>query len=165
MAKARAEKVTEIDPRVVKLMAALRETCEKQNAIMLEIDALLAGKAGIGDKLKSFYEAWGDLWSAKYHGRSYVFAFAKDAAHLKRLLRTITLDELVTRAGNYMRSDDPFVVQSGHSFNVFVAMVNQFAGFISTNGADAPVGCKHDPACKDDAACTKRKHREMLDGK
>lgn len=149
------------DPRakILKLLDLRQELSEKQDAIDAEIRALITGDQGIGDKLKRLSKHFSETWSDRY-GTPYVFTYAKDSAQMKRLLRSMSVEELEARMVSFIRSDDKFYVQTWHAFGVFVKAVNTLAGLASQR-ASAVVGCGHEPACADGATCTARKHLEL----
>lgn len=120
--------------KLAKLTTVLAELRDKESAVVEEMAALLAGRAGIGDQLKSLYSAWNELWSGLY-GEPYVFSFPKDAQAGKRLLRAAGLEEVTTRAARFLGKRDAFFVQTKHSFGCFVTTFNQHvATQVSTEG-------------------------------
>ena len=150
--------------KIAKLVAAQNELLDKFAAISDELDALLTGKAGIGATLTQLESYYSTVWESRYTG-DYVWNFAKDRAHLKRLLRTLSVEQIQVRMLNYMKNDDPFYVNKRHPFGVFVAAVNSFAalgkpidGF---DLGDAVGDCRHKPRCGNDAQHTRRKREEL----
>ena len=137
-------------PKLVKLLGTLRELREKEQAILDEIDVLLGGGVGIGEKLKHLYAMWSELWSARYHG-PYVFAYVKDAPAFKRLLKTMAVEEIEARMVSYLRNGDEFYRARRHNLALFIGTVNQHAGIqvAELDGLEA------------DAAATQRKRREL----
>jgi hypothetical protein len=151
-----------------KLLEALRDLHEKQGAILEEADALLEGKASIGEKLKTAEAAFDLLWSGRYAaGRagSYVWRYQVDRPNMKRLLRKMPAEELTQRMVAYLRSEDPFYLRSRHPFSLFVSSINSWAPEQSAAdfALDAPAvaDCKHAPACRSDQEHTKKKLAEM----
>lgn len=148
------------DPRatILRLLDLKHELHEKQLAIDAEIRALITGEDGIGVKLKRLGRHYSETWETRY-GTPYVFAFAKDTPQWKRLLRSMSVEELEARVVSFIRSDDKFYLQTRHAFGVFVKSINSLAG-LPARGATV-VGCGHEPACADGAACTARKYQEL----
>ena len=149
------------DPRakIEKLLTALDELDEKRDSIKAEIRALVSGDEGIGAKMKAVRDAWSGLWESVYH-TAYVWQFAKDNAQIKRLLKSMDVDELRERFVVYLGSSDPFFVKGRHSFGMFVATVNQHTP--RREVVARPAGCAHEPPCKSDAFHTSRCHYEVL---
>lgn len=149
------------DPRakLLRLLDVAQELEEKLAAVRVEMRALVTGDDGIGDKLKRLCRHYSDTWETRY-GTPYVFAFAKDMPQWKRLLRSMSVEELEARVVSFIRSDDRFYIQTRHAFGVFVKSINSLAGW-PARGAAALVGCGHEPTCVDGATCTARKHREL----
>lgn len=153
------------DPRLIKLLSAQRELLDKFTAIQEEIDAIVAGRAGIGQQLKAAEAAFDQVWCARYapgQTGAYVWSFQKDRAHLKRLIRQIGLEELKVRALNYLANEDPFYARARHSFGMFVSSINAHASESTEApafelGAPGPSDCRHTPRCKDDAEHTRRR--------
>jgi hypothetical protein len=133
---------------LVKLVGVMREEHEKLGAVIAEFDAILGGRATIGEKLKAFEDSYSAFWAERY-GAPYVWNYAKDRAHLKRLLRSLDLGELAARAGSYLRNDDPFYTKTKHNFALFASSINSHAG--------APKEINH---FTDDVAATKKLLRE-----
>ena len=149
------------DPRakIEKLLTALDELDEKRDSLKAEIRALVSGDEGIGAKMKAVRDAWSLFWQDRYH-TPYVWQFAKDNAQIKRLLKSMDVDELRERFVVYLGSSDPFFVKGRHSFGMFVATVNQHTP--RREVVARPAGCAHEPPCKSDAAHTSRCHYEVL---
>lgn len=148
------------DPKLEKLLEAFRDLHEKQGLVLEEISEILGGGIGIGEKMKAFYATWQELWTARYR-TAYTFTFAKDAPHVKRMIRAFGVEELQARASSYIKSDDPFYARTKHTFGMFVATINAHVG-IAAESRELPSACRHQPLCQDDAACTKRTQREVL---
>jgi hypothetical protein len=156
-----------LDPdKVQKLLDAWDELQAKQDAIVDEIRRMLAGGRSIGQLVKYSEDAFGIIWSSVYPGQ-YVWTYARDRVHMKRLILQLGDEELEARFRRYMQNTDPYFVKARHSFGAFVSSVNQHAA-PSTAAAlelegdnDRPVGCTHLPACKDDVEHTRWRAREM----
>lgn len=114
-----------------KLVTELRETQAKSYALLEEIDRVLGGGAGIGELLKRFREAFDLAWCARYapgQQNRYVWSHMRDTSNMKRLLRTLALEDIERRIVNYMKNDEPFYVNARHNFSVFFASINSHAG-------------------------------------
>lgn len=149
------------DPRakLLRLLDVAQELEEKLVAVRAEMRALITGEDGIGVKLKHLCRHYSETWETRY-GTPYVFAFTKDMPQWKRLLRSMSVEELEARVVSFIRSDDKFYIQTRHAFGVFVKSINSLAG-LPARGATAVVGCGHEPTCADGAACTARKYSEL----
>ena len=131
-----------------------RELLDKLAAITQEMDDLLAGKAGIGQKLKACYAAYDAAWGHRYangSGGHYQFNFREDAPHLRRFLRTMSVDELSRRFVAYISDAEPFLVTRRHPFSLFVRNINQYA--LAGKDVELVVGeefftCDHAPKCR-----------------
>jgi hypothetical protein len=149
--------------RLTKLLEALKEQHGKTGALIDEINEVLGGGVGMAAKIREFDIAWTMLWQGRYHS-PYQFNRTKDMPHVKRLIKAMGVEELVRRATNYLRNDDPFYTRARHAFGVFVASVNTHVGEPAPTQdfeLAAPTGCKHTPPCASDAAHTSRKSAEM----
>lgn len=149
------------DPRakILRLLDVSRELAEKQAAVEAEIRSLITGEDGIGVKLKHLCRHYSETWETRY-GTPYVFAFAKDTPQWKRLLRSMSVDEIDARILSFIRSDEKFYLQTRHPFAVFVKNINSLAG-LPSEWKPIATGCVHAPPCTDGAACTARKYTEL----
>jgi hypothetical protein len=133
--------------KVRKLLETLRDLREKETAVLGEIESLMGGGLGIGQRMKVGYVAFADMWEDRYPGSSYVFAFQKDAPLMKRLLSKLSDDELAARIGRYLQNPDPWLVKNRHPFGAFVSQINQYA-------QASPMG---DDEAEDDVSATQRR--------
>lgn len=122
----------------------LVEVRDTEQAILDEMSRLLAGEPGIGAILKRLEEHYGALWTVRY-STNYVWNFVKDRAQMKRLIKTLGVEQLELRMGSYLKNADPFYVKARHSFAVFVASINTHAVSVSRQRDEAP--CEHEPRC------------------
>ena len=149
--------------RLSKLLEVLKEQHGKTGALIEEINEVLGGGVGIAAKIREFDSAWTMLWQGRYHS-AYQFNRTKDMPHVKRLIKAMGVEELVQRATNYLRNDDPFYAKARHSFGVFVASVNSHVGMPAPRQdfeLASATDCKHTPPCRSDAEHTGRKSAEM----
>lgn len=137
-------------PKLVKLLSVLRDLREKEQAILDEVDVLLSGGVGIGDKMKIGYRYFATAWEAAHPGQAYVWNYTKDAPQMKRLLKTLSPDEIGRRVARYVANQEDFIMRAKHSFPMFVATINQH---VSPASEDNPLEA--------DAAETQRKRREV----
>jgi hypothetical protein len=150
-----------------KLIAMQRELLEKLQAVGEELDAVLGGKATIGDKLRQVCAAFDTAWGQRYAGGQtgrYVWNRGPDMAALKRLLKTLTAEELEARAVRYVSDEDRFLSQRRHPFQLFASGVNKYALAnvdVPAFALEAPGDCRHVPPCRDDVEHTKRRAGEM----
>ena len=145
------------------LVAAQKDLLEKLAALALEMDNLLGGSGGIAAQLRDFEEAWDLTWCRRYapgEQKRYVWNFARDRAHLKRLLPRLGSDELLRRAQVYLLSDDPFYLKNRHPFGLFIAGINSFAA-APQSSAQPVLGCSHEPPCPTETAHTRRRMAEV----
>ena len=154
--------------KVERLLAVFKEGHDRNTALLEEITELLGGGVGIAAHLRAFEVAFDVLWCERYakgQTNRYVWRFAVDRPNIKRLLKTIGLEELKSRAFNYLRSDDAFLVRSRHPFGLLVHGINGYA-----NEGDAPelhleaptvADCRHLPRCASDQQHTRLKAQEM----
>jgi hypothetical protein len=154
--------------KVRKLLEALKERYDQSGEIIAEIETLLGGGVGIGEKLKAAYAKWIELHAVRYPGK-YVFVFAKDAPQMKRLIAALGLEELLERIANYIRDSDPYLTKARHPFGLFVSGVNRYVSEGKTAEdleleAEGVPDCKHDPPCKTDVEHTRRKVQDMRGG-
>lgn len=159
--------------KIAKLMAVLREHQTACHEIADEIEKLLSGEPGVGALLKRLQHHFENLWALRYapvqsgpgSASGYVWTYAKDVPHLKRLLKTLDVDEIEMRMQNYLWNDDSFYVKARHNFGVFVASINSHAGKAQPLERSTELEaayCRHNPHCRSDQDCTRRRAREIV---
>ncbi len=152
--------------KVTKLLEVQKDYLDKLNALSQEIDQLFGGGAGTAVNLKVLEHAFDEQWCLRYApGRRgcYVWQFARDRAHLKRLLRRLSVEEITARMRRYIGNEDPFYVRARHPFGLFVTSVNSHAeeGTVSEPLELAPPSdCRHTPVCISDQEHTRKVMRE-----
>lgn len=152
---------------IKKLLDVMVEEHGKTGELIEEIQRLLSGQPGIGATLKRLETAFDLAWGARYAkgvAGKYVWRYVQDRPHLKRLIKSVGVEELEARFLRYLQSDEDFFTRSRHPFSLFVSSVNQWASAASAApGFDLePVpDCRHTPRCTSDAQHTKRKNAEM----
>lgn len=145
------------------LFQALREQQARGYELLEEIGKVLDGGPGIGDTMKRLEHTLSQIWAARY-GSPYLWNYKQDRPQIKRLLRTLSPEDIGTRWATYVRDGDAFYVRARHGFGLFSSQVNRFAGEPVRElelEADAPADCKHTPRCQSDQEHTRRKSNEM----
>jgi len=151
--------------KLIKLMAAGRDLVEKLDAIVAEADEILGGGIGIGQKIKELETTFEAAWAARYGaGRGYVWNYARDRAHWKRLIKMVGTVDLSERIQIYMNSREPHVVDARHSFPMFVATVNSYITaplLPEGDGVYPVVDCRHTPRCRTEVEHTRKRRDEL----
>lgn len=122
--------------KLVHLIARQRDLLDKLTTVADEIDTLLTPPVDAPGTIKRAMSTFDRLWQERHvpkehwgeKGRGYQFAGAKDAAHVKRLLKTLGLGELERRMVIYLQSNEAFHVNQAHAFGIFVSQINAFTG-------------------------------------
>lgn len=136
-----------------KMIGATNEQFEKVLALM---DGELLNTAAL---TKRALETFGTLWKNKY-GETYVFNWAVDRGHIKRLLtKGITIEKLEDKMALYMLLNEPFISAHRHPFGLFISRINSLGG--AGKRATSPIGCRHNPPCVDDLQHTARVSAEL----
>ena len=135
--------------KVVKLLAFHRDLLDKLEAVAAEMDDILDGKAGVGQRMKLFEERYKATWATRYPGE-YVFTPTRDRPALKRLMKILSDEEIYTRVWNYLKSDDAFYVKVRHNFAVFAASINSHANLLPPA---EETSCPHTPECRTRWTC------------
>lgn len=116
--------------------------------------------------IKKVMTAFDELRARRYDGEKYLFNGAADAAQTKRLLKSMSREEIWKRMQVYIASNDPFFMKVRHSYGVFVKSINALgAGLLVGPGPamhlHAVRGCSHTPVCVTDAEHTRRRTQDM----
>jgi len=157
--------------KLVPLVTLQKELTEKLQAVTTEIDTLLGGGVGMGQKLKdceaAFDQAWCERYAPGQRGR-YVWAYQRDRPQMKRLITMLGVDELKIRMANYLVNDEAFYMRARHSFGAFVSSVNAHAKAAPVNGSvqafeldEAPADCRHTPRCRTDVEHTQKTKQDV----
>lgn len=151
--------------KVKKLLAALRQVREQEQAIVDELDTILGGGVSIGELMVQGRKAWEAAYATRYKGGGYLWQMQRDMPNMKRLVKTLGIEELAARFGRFIRKDDDFYIRNRHAFGVFVSSVNEHAaasaGPIDDLELEPPADCKHSPPCKSDQEHTAKRMREL----
>lgn len=143
--------------RLSVLAEKLREVHAQEHDLIEEMRRLLAGEPGIADLVKRLEAQFDEVWCAKYApgetGR-YVWSFQRDRANLKRLVKTIGVDEIERRVVGFLANDEPFYVRARHNFAMFVATINAHAAQALTRSVTS--NCPHMPQCSSTTGCTRK---------
>lgn len=148
------------------VIARMRKSAEELLVQANDLEALLHGGDTTGQWVNRLLTRWSDHWEAQ-EGRKYVHtARAKSAGELKRLLATMTTEDIEARMAQYIYSRDPFYVKAKHPIDLFFKHINQFPGTGAAHDDQqfltAPVSdCQHVPTCLSDQAHTKKRAQEM----
>lgn len=143
-AKSRLQKIS-------KLLEVLEDLEVKKQAVVAEIHALAAGRAGIGQRIKALRLAYFTAWGSRYQGVC-AWEDAKNSALAKRLFaQGFTDDALAQRVTRYVRDSDEFLVRARHPFGWFYASINRYAEI--GNGAELALDAEAD--------ATARQQREL----
>lgn len=152
--------------KVQALVTRLRKGGNVLLGIADELEACLTDSPTPGQEAKRFLEWFGCEWGRVRRGlASYTFAWNKDTAIVKRLLKTVPLDDLKVRATKYLKSQEAFVVENGHTIALFAGQINRYideqpmqAMFLT---APPVAGCQHSPKCESDQQHTRKRAQEM----
>lgn len=120
--------------RLVKLVEAFRVHQAKGYELIEEMQALIAEEATTGQLAKRALATFGKFWSERYSAK-FVPSFARDMASLKRILKTVKLEDLERRMAAYLKDNERFVCSTTHSLPLFVANVNNY-GARQAHGPD-----------------------------
>lgn len=149
--------------RAAKLLETARDLQEKQGQVIDELRKIIAGEAPIGDLTRALSNHYLVIWEARY-GSKYQWQGAKDSVAAKRLVQSLGVEDLKSRATRFLKDDDPFYVKARHPFALFASNVNRYiAEKVEPLILEAPVveGCKHQPPCQSDQTHTQRRRRDM----
>lgn len=151
------------DDRIRKLFEKLRERQAEAQEIADEILRELGGEQTLGSTLRQLEGAYSEAWQRRY-GSPYMFNFAKDRAHWKRLVKLGSVDDVIARVLSYLHDDDEYLRRQRHPFGLFVARFNQYAvdAPVTELALEAPVtDCRHTPPCRSDQEHTRKRMAEM----
>lgn len=123
--------------------------------------AVRAGEQTDGQKAKGLIQSYIKAWAKKYPGQTYVPIWPRDTKAFKRLLQTLTVEDIKVKLGAYLRSDDPFYVNAKHDLSAFPSAINKLTVQVPLlTDSVGPVDCSHTPRCSSDQAHTARKIQE-----
>lgn len=124
--------------------------------LLAELRALLEAEPTVGQNAKRILDYFVLNWERKFPTEKYVVNGAKDMSNLKRVLKTLPVEEVAARVRSYFRTSDRFIVEAKYTLPLFCSNINKLAG---TNPSTYVVGCVHTPRCGSEAQHT----RKMLD--
>ena len=136
---------------------------EQQQLLLAEMQAIAAGKEGVGAKMRKVSDGFLAAWATRYGGK-YVWNGAEDSPACKRLLQRLEPEELIKRAQRYIARTDDFYLRERHPFRFFARNINTFADDLQIPFDADPTGvadCKHDPPCRSDQEHTRKRAKEM----
>lgn len=109
-------------------------------------------KGQYASRLLQFFAA---NWEKKYAPQKLAIANPeKEIGIWLRLMKAVPPAELCERVRRYFKQTDEFIVSARHPFGLFVSRINDLS--IEASAPPIPIGCKHQPACRDDAVHTRR---------
>jgi hypothetical protein len=112
--------------KTARLLDVLVQEHGKVAALLDEIHAVLGGHAGIGQKMRTVTDAFSAAWEVR-HRSPYLWDGKRDFPSLKRLLKTLSAEDVAARAMLYIRDDDAFYVTARHPFRLFLTNINRYA--------------------------------------
>lgn len=159
-AQAKVKAITPLLEKFREQLAAAHDTLE-------DMRHLVSSDVSIADEMKRLQKVFCDLWAIRYRS-VYAWQYVRESPSLKRLLKGLGATDLEARIHKYIRNDDHFFTKNRHTFGIFVTTVNQHAvespkGAFALEGGARPVGCRHEPACDDPAACTALRLQQLHD--
>lgn len=125
--------MSEVKQQVTRIIKAMHEDwsafSERQEAGFRELDNLLSGGIGIGERMKHVETEFAAAWATRYQGDKYVFDYPAGRKMMKTLIVTKGLDhaEIARRAWVYIKSDEPGLQRARHPFLWFLKGINQYA--------------------------------------
>lgn len=146
------------DRQTEKLQTAIldaKKTLETLSNKIAALEQLASSQPTAGQVTKALFEFWHARWGTAYR-ESYQFAHGRDAGQFKRLLKTLSQEELQKRMARYISDDDPFLSKQRHPLSLFFSQINRWGGTEGEATWLVPVGCKHQPACANDVEHTRR---------
>lgn len=136
-----------------------RKLFEKGLLVLGELESKLDGHESIGKEMKRVTAFFVDAWSRRYRV-DYAHQGAKDATAVKRLLQTLTPEDIERRITIYLASSDPFIVRARHGLAVFASTINQHIPAALPLDED-DFQCQHAPRCHSAQQHTSKKLAEM----
>jgi len=83
-------------------------------------------KKATDPRVKEFIDWFSAAWQAT-HGTKYLVEGAKDGKLTKRMLETLSLDDLKARARKMMADDDQWVSENGRTIGILAVKLNKYA--------------------------------------
>jgi hypothetical protein len=133
------------------ILAQVTTQYEKLGDLIEELQAAVDREPTVGQEAKRCLDYFVANWERKYPGEKYVVNGAKDMASLKRLLRTLTPEQIAERVRGYFKLSDPFIANGRWSLPLFVSSINKIS---TSNPSTYVIGCSHTPRCGSDAQHT-----------
>jgi hypothetical protein len=88
---------------------------------------VLAAEQTPGQQAKLLVDTFSRRWAAVNRGQMYVISNWPGAiAGMKRLLKDLSRDEILTRIDGYLASRDRFFVDGKHNLSTFISQINRF---------------------------------------
>jgi hypothetical protein len=149
--------------RITAIIAELRKQAIQTKAFADDLEAILNEKPTTGQQATKLLDFFVSCWGRRHPGETYVENRPKEIGQLKRLLGTLTADDVRERMLAFFAARDEFYARAGYSLGAFVSTVNKLRGASSPrpDGFTLAVGCQHQPPCATDVAHTQRALREV----
>lgn len=144
--------------RLAKLADAFRANQAKGYELFEEMQAVLAEEATPGQLARRALETFGKLWTERYKAK-FLASHARDLASLKRILKTLSVEDIEGRMRAYLKDQDRFIASTNHSLPLFVSSANKYAN--ASRPPDPPTDCTHEPSCRSDVEHTKRRNEQL----
>lgn len=142
--------------KAAELLAKLEAHQTKGAELLAELRAVLDAEPTAGQNAKRILDYFAKNWEKKYRGQKFVLTNApKYMGELKRICEQVVVDEVAARVKAYFSGEDKFVVDARHSLPVFISRFNELTS-TPLVGAQAVIGCTHEPRCYDDAEHTRK---------
>lgn len=145
--------------KAIEILEKIKAHDAKRGELLDELQAVLEAEPTAGQNAKRLLDYFVKNWERKYRPAKMVVNGAKDMGALKRLLGQLNVDEVAARIVAYFKGADKFVLDARHSLPVFISRINELSS-TPIDGAQAVIGCTHEPPCHDDAEHTRKQMAE-----
>lgn len=125
------------------------------------LEAILTGEATPGQQARDILKTYAAVWRTRYNDEQLVINWPKDTAIIKRLLRTLPLEEINRRIVAFFDHRDRFYVEARYPIAMFASAINKLGGRGPAGVDDdvltaPPSDCRHAPKCRTDVECTRK---------
>ena len=149
--------------RALKVLEKARELNAQAFDCIEEARRIFSGNDATGDILKRLEGAFSAEWERRY-GNPYVFTYAKDRPHWKRLVKLTSEPDIICRIIAFMADEEPWLTRGRHPFGLFVSQFNRYVPAVAFTLEPKAVNCTHQPRCQNDAEHTRKALDEMRGG-
>jgi hypothetical protein len=153
--------ITITQAKTLELLGKLDAHQAKGAELLAELRALIEAEPTIGQNAKRILDYFVEHWKRKFPGEQYVVNGAKDMASLKRILKTLPVEEVAARVRSYFRQTERFIVEGKYSLPIFCASINKLT---TGNPSTYVVGCIHTPRCGSEQEHTRKQLDEVRAG-